>query len=206
MSWMIALWQAAMNKFMHRNREAQTAGLLERLTRLMRSAQHEAGLNPAQWEALRYLARANRFSNSPTALARYLDATKGTVSQTLMALERKGLITRLPRPDLRRSIALCLTPKGRAQLERDPWLKLAADIAALDQHASRRLNAGLAKLTEGALRRHGSGSFGECRTCRYFGRGRGASSADGPHRCLLLDLALSEQDSLMICAEHAPPQ
>ena len=32
---------------------------LERLARLMRQTGHAAGLNPVQWEALRYLARAN---------------------------------------------------------------------------------------------------------------------------------------------------
>ena len=169
------------------------------------SAEHQAGLNPAQWEALRYLDRANRFSNSPTALARYLGATKGTVSQTLIALERKGLITRMPRPDLRRSVALGLTAKGRAQLERDPWVKLTADVAALDASSSRRLNAGLASLMAGALSRHPGASFGRCRTCRYFGRRRAARLPGGPHRCLLLDLALSDADAQKICAEHEPP-
>ena len=66
----------------------------ERLARLMRAAEHDAGLNPAQWEALRYLSRAIRFSNSPGALTRYLGATKGTISQTVIALERKGFITK----------------------------------------------------------------------------------------------------------------
>lgn len=194
-----------MNLFMSRTSEAETAVLLERLARLMRAAEHQAGLNPAQWEALRYLDRANRFSNSPTALARYLGATRGTVSQTLIALERKGLITRMLRPGLRRSIALGLTARGRAQLERDPWSKLAADAAALDARASRRLNAGLASLMAGALSRRPGASFGRCSTCRYFGRRQAARVPGGPHRCLLLDLALSETDSRKICAEHEPP-
>jgi DNA-binding MarR family transcriptional regulator len=66
-------------------------------TRLMRAGEHEGGLNPAQWEALRYLSRANRFSNSPIALTRFLGSTKGTISQTIEALERKGFITKGPR-------------------------------------------------------------------------------------------------------------
>ena len=41
---------------------------LERLARVMRAREHEDGLNPAQREALRYVARANRFSNTPGAL------------------------------------------------------------------------------------------------------------------------------------------
>ena len=67
---------------------------LERLTRLMRAGEHEGGLNPAQWEALRYLARANRFSRTPAALADFLGTTRGTVSQTVIALERTGHLTR----------------------------------------------------------------------------------------------------------------
>ena len=58
----------------------QTLARLERLARLMRSASQTQGLNAAQWEALRYLSRANSFSNSPGALTRYLGATKGTIS------------------------------------------------------------------------------------------------------------------------------
>ena len=77
---------------------------LERLARVMRAREHEDGLNPAQREALRYLARANRFSNTPGALTRYLGATKGTISQTVMALERKGLIAKAAR-DARKSVA-----------------------------------------------------------------------------------------------------
>ena len=75
---------------------ASIAWPLERLTRLMRAGEHEGGLNPAQWEALRYLSRANRFSNSPIALTRFLGSTKGTISQTIKALERKGYIAKGP--------------------------------------------------------------------------------------------------------------
>ena len=66
------------------------AALMDRLSRAMQRAQYAGGLNPAQWEALRYIARANRYSRSPSAVAEYLGATKGTVSQTLKALEHKG--------------------------------------------------------------------------------------------------------------------
>ena len=81
---------------------------LERLARVMRAREHEDGLNPAQWEALRFLGRANRFSDSPGALTRYLGATKGTISQTLMALERKGYISKAARLGGRKSVRLAL--------------------------------------------------------------------------------------------------
>jgi DNA-binding MarR family transcriptional regulator len=179
--------------------------LIERLARLMRSAENESGLNPAQWEALRYLDRANRFSNSPGALAGYLGATKGTVSQTIIALERKGLVRKDLRPGQRRSVSLALTAKGKEQLRRDPWLKLTGAVAELGPQSTRRLNRGLTELLQTALTRGTHPTFGQCRTCRYFGRNQSAGQPGGPHRCLLLDVQLMENDSVRICVEHEPP-
>lgn len=176
------------------------SAVIERLSRLMRAAEHEQGLNPAQWQCLRYLDRANRFSNSPSALAKYLGATKGTVSQSLIALERKGLIRKEGRLEERRSIALTLTSKGRELLKRDPWLTIAAEAAAFEPRAINSLARGLANLLKAAIRRGDFPTFGQCQTCRHFAR-----NASGKHRCLLLDLTLSHSDSLKICVEHEPP-
>jgi DNA-binding MarR family transcriptional regulator len=185
--------------------EPPVPALIERLARLMRASEHELGLNPAQWEALRYLDRANRFSNSPRALASYLGATKGTVSQTLIALERKGLITKEVRSSERRSLSLWLTPRGRDKLKGDPWRELAGDIAGLPSAARRHLAKGLVGLLEGAVRRRSRLTFGHCRTCRYFGAHQAVKGAGAPHRCLLLNLPLMESDSFQICIEHEPP-
>src|SRR5690242_3540631 len=114
--------------------EAEGSGIvyaLERLARLMRGAEFGDGLNPAQWEALRFLARANRFSNSPGALTRYLGATKGTISQTVKALERKKLIEKSERPGEKRSVVIRLTPAGTQLVGRDPWSQLAESLEAL---------------------------------------------------------------------------
>ncbi len=109
------------------------AELVDRLGRVVRAGEHQGGLNPAQWEALRYLARCNRFSNTPGALARYLAATKGTVSQTLNALERKGLIERRPDPASGRVVRLLLTRAGRALAAKDPLIQLATAAAGCDR-------------------------------------------------------------------------
>lgn len=175
---------------------------LERLSRLMRAREHDDGLNPAQWEALRYLSRANRFSNSPGALTLYLGATKGTISQTVMALERKGFIAKAARPGEKRSIALTLTPKGAEALARDPWKKLSEASGDLGNKTKRRLAKGLKELLEAELQHGGHKSFGLCATCRFFReKGRDKDSA-GPHHCMLLEVPLSARDSTRICVEH----
>ena len=82
------------------------ATLVDRLSRIAHSLQFSEGLNPAQWNALRFLARANKYSTSPGVLADYLGCTKGTISQTLIALESKGLVARIRCDEDRRKVLL----------------------------------------------------------------------------------------------------
>ena len=178
---------------------ASIAWPLERLTRLMRTGEHEGGLNPAQWEALRYLSRANRFSNSPIGLTRFLGSTKGTVSQTIKALERKGFIAKSPRQDEGRSICLNLTPAGSAILQDDPLTEFSKSMDDLSGKTRRRLAKGLADLLETDLKRREQPSFGICSTCRHFRENEEA----GPHQCQLFDVELSAAESQMICVEHS---
>ena len=175
---------------------------LERLARLMRAGEHEGGLNPAQWEALRYLARANRFSNSPIALTRFLGSTKGTISQTIKALERKGYITKSPRENEGRSICLKLTGKGFGILENDPLSELSKSLDDLGGKTRRRLAKGLAELLDTDLKRREQPSFGICASCRYFREKGRERDALGPHSCMLFDAGLSAAESQLICVEH----
>lgn len=189
---------------MARDEAEAIAALVERLARMVRSGAHEGGLNPAQWEALRYLKRANRFSNAPISVARYLGATKGTVSQTLIALERKRLIAKAPRMGRGRSLALALTPEGEALLAGHPARHLEAAAAALPPKARKRLLKGLEGLLGRETLRSGGPAFGVCRDCRFF-RERGAEAEPGgPHLCLLFDEPLTPADSRLVCVEQSP--
>ena len=177
---------------------------LERLSRLMRAGEFAEGLNPAQWEALRFLARANRFSNSPGALTRYLGATKGTISQTVKALERKRLIAKAGRPGEKRSIVLELTEAGRAMMAKDPWSGLATACEALGGKTRRRMDKGLVDLLAGEIARHQGPSFGVCRSCRFWREGGRSDDAAGPHLCMLYDVPVSAAESAQICIAHEP--
>lgn len=173
--------------------------LLERLARVIQNEAHHAGLKPTQWEALRYLARANRFSRSPGALTAYLGMTKGTVSQTLQALERKGLVEKKTAPTDRRGVAIDLTPAGTALLGEDP---LAATQDAVDHLPAKdreALTGALEKLLKTMLEKRGGRPFGACRTCLHFRRDHTEGS---PHFCALLAESLSEDDSTRICSEQ----
>lgn len=177
---------------------AETSIRLERLARLLRQAAHANGLVPTQWEALRYLARASRHSRSPGSLARYLGATKGTISQSLLTLEKKGLIARTNRAKDQRYADLSLTAAGQALLGDDPLQELAADIDDLGFKTRRRLARGLSALLAKAVSRQGAASFGTCADCRYFREG----GPGNPANCMLDGEPLAVSELHLLCGAH----
>ncbi len=202
---MYSIAKAIWRKYVHQMSDSvgRVGDLLERIGRLLRGIRHRnERLNPAQWEALRYLGRANRYSRNPTALTRYLGATKGTVSQTLIALERKGLVRRAADPRDRRGVRLGLTSRGRSHLHHDP---MAALIAGIDPALIARLDADLGELLVQLQRRNGQRPFGQCGTCRFFRVADALGEPGGPNRCGLTLEPLSHQEREQICAEHELP-
>src|ERR1700737_2503624 len=74
------------------------AELVLRLGRIASGEGLVEGLTPAQWTVLRYFARANRFSRTPSAFAAFHGTTRGTASQTIKNLEIQGYLTRMRWP------------------------------------------------------------------------------------------------------------
>ena len=175
--------------------------LLERIAQLSRSDEQREGLYPAQWMALRYLARANRYSRTPIALTRYMNATRGTISQTLIALERKGLVERNPSKRDRRSVEVELTAAGRAALASDPALDQSREFARALGPQCAELRDQLERLLLQLIGRTDGPVFGVCAACRHF-RKAGVDAKAGLHHCSLLDVALSQDESKQICIEQ----
>jgi len=160
------------------------------------------GLQPVHLRALEFLARANRYSNTPRALADWLGLTKGTVSQSLLLLQRRGLLERTPDAEDGRVVRLGLTGGGRALLARvrrgsGAWREA---LEALPAAASREAAALLRQLLLGMQARRGRLTFGACRTCRHF-----QTRGPGSFRCGLTGEPLRPPETLRICREHAWP-
>jgi DNA-binding MarR family transcriptional regulator len=179
----------------------QIAALMERIGRLLHADAHAAGLLPVQWEALRYLDRANRFSRTPAALTAYLGLTKGTVSQTLRVLEQKGLVHKGADPGDRRRKRLSLSADARRVLMNDPLAVTAAAARPLSARQQESLADALQSVLRARLAARQRRPFGLCRDCRHFAR-RHANGA--PHYCLLLEEPLTEGESAAICHEQQP--
>jgi DNA-binding MarR family transcriptional regulator len=178
--------------------------LIECLGRLIRGDLRARGaansLQPVHLQALMYLREANRYSNTPQALAEYLGSTKGTVSQSLLVLYRRGLLERHADERDGRVVRLRLSRRGEKLVATEGldavWEKALAGLPQADVVAARRvLQAALLNLQ----RAGGSRSFGVCRTCVQFRR------ESAGFRCGLTGEDLSEDDSRHICREHAWP-
>ena len=173
--------------------------LIERLARVLQNDGHCDGLKPTQWEVLRYLSRANRFSRTPGAVTAYLGMTKGTVSQTILALERKGLVRKAAAATDQRSVQLELTRQGRNALRNDPAALFEEVAASMTGVKRSQLSSGLETVLKTLLERREGRPFGACRACRHF---RKRHARGSPHFCSLLEEPLSVEDGEQICIEQ----
>ncbi|MEL7098731.1 MAG: MarR family transcriptional regulator [Pseudomonadota bacterium] len=178
----------------HPDVNARINTLLDRLSRIIASDGWDGDLNPAQTAALSYLARANRFSRSPSIVAEYLGATRGTVSQTLKALHRKGLIEESPNPTDKRSISYAVTQPGEDLVRRRGQLDGVLDT--LPEPDRTALEVRLRQVVKAALTQREMKPFGECKTCRHH-----LANGDTLH-CSLLDLPLGPEEADQICFEQ----
>ena len=168
--------------------------LIERMGRLTRARESGSGeLNPAQWEALRFLARANSWSRQPSQVARWIASSKGTTSQTLASLERKGLIARRKNPDDRRGVLLELTERGRALVSQDPLSDLSRSIGRLPPLHTAALSQSLVQILSDLAGEQAQPGFDTCRSCRHFRAGETAPT------CARFG-ALASEDLTAICA------
>lgn len=197
-------------------RKSPELDLLERISNLLqsesRSAAHRAGLQPVQLEVLDYLGRCNRYSDTPAGVAEFLGLTKGTVSQSILRLEEKGLIERRADPEDGRVSHLELTAEGRRKASgawRRPLEAAIREVRAAEtgakeeaaessEEAGSKLEVPLEALLRALQRANGNRSFGVCRSCRFFQR-----EAPRSFRCGLTQERLSARESGLLCREHA---
>lgn len=183
--------------------ERNVAFLLEQVGRAAFGDGFSGGLNPAQWAALRYFGRANRFSRAVSAFAEFQGTTRGTASQTVKSLVKKGYLTREPAPGDRRSFRLELTAEGRRLLEDDPFQELAGIAGSLTPAQRSNLAQGLDIILDRILTRRGQPRFGVCACCCHLRLDACRGHPLGPHECGLLSEPLGEPEIGEICAMYS---
>ena len=177
--------------------------LLDRLSNLShayhREFSYSVGLNLRQLESLLYFNSCNRYSDTPLALAEYLGLTKGTVSQTILSLEDKGLLKKNSDPKDKRIVHLKLTRKAEKLLEQcindSPLEKAFSKEDDISPVIGKMLSSVLIEVQKA----NNSKTFGVCYSCSYFCR----NGLGSEHQCGLTKEPLSDHDSLKICREHS---
>jgi len=127
-------------------RAAAIADLLEHLVHRIQGISFARGLKPAQWVALRYLARSEEAARNVTRFAEFHATSKSAASQTLGVLIRKGLIrAQADRADPRVKV-LSLTARGRRLIQDNPLHGMVGVLDALEERQLEQFAAVLTRL------------------------------------------------------------
>jgi DNA-binding MarR family transcriptional regulator len=170
--------------------------LINRIGRIDAADGWSDDLNPTQLAALGYLAQANRFSRAPSHVADFLGTTRGTMSQTLKALERKGYISELRSDADKRYTSYDLTAKGRTATRRPNPLEEALQTS--DPAMTDSLEHALTTLLQMMLKANKGRAFGQCIDCIHFKTGTPKAYCD------LLSVSLEPPEIKHICHEQVP--
>ena len=182
------------------------AELVVQLGRITHGSGYSGGLTPAQWSALRYLSRANRFSRTVSAFAEFHSTTRGTASQTVKGLVALGYLSRKRSPRDGRSARLDVTDDARALLSRDPCEDLVLAAGALSATARNHLATGLERLLGYLAQRSGKRMFGVCTFCTHLEEERCQQEGMTRFECTFFGELLEEAELEQICINFQPSE
>ena len=175
------------------------AELVTQLGRYAYGDTSAVGLTPAQWTALRYFSRANRFSRTVSAFAEFHATTRGTASGTVKSLVQGGYLKRTPSSSDGRSARLDMTSKARAILPTDPFQRLMSASDTLSTTARRAVSRGLDRMLGELAQDLEKPRFGVCTDCRHLCGDGCCLQGQPPYECGLLSEPLAEPEVGQLC-------
>jgi len=173
--------------------ERRVAELALQLGRAAYGESSAESLTPAQWMALRFFARANRFSRTVSAFAEFHSTTRGTASQTVKSLTERGYLTRTRSDRDGRSTTFNLTPKARRQMTADPFEAVVRAALALSPAQRDRTAAGLRGILQKLAVERERPALGACTLCGHL------AGAEGSFRCRRFSEPLASGELEQIC-------
>lgn len=184
---------------------------LERIGAAMRADRwgvaEEAGLTATQLHALTFVAGRGEGGIRLGAVAEHLGVTQPTATDSVAALVRKGLLTKLADPADKRAVAIRATPAGQAVV-RAVGLAVSSTERALDtlsiDEQSKLLDL-VIKTIRALQEAEAIPPQRLCVTCRHF-RPYAHEDAALPHHCALVDAPFGGRHLRLDCGEHAPAE
>ena len=184
--------------------ERAVAELIAQLGRLAYGDGFSGGLTPAQWTALRYFARANRFSRTVSGFAEFHATTRGTASQTVKSLVAQGHLSRTRSEKDGRSARLDPTAKAHAILDDDPFESLVHAVRSLSPRPRTALAATLSRLLRQVAWERARRPFGMCPSCRHLQGDEYCSEGEPPFECGFVGEPLDWSELMQICVNFEP--
>ena len=175
--------------------------------RLVQADGYEGELSPAQWMALRFFARANSFSRTPSAFAEFQATTRGTASQAIKALEAGGYLVRQRSQADGRSVTLRLTGKGHELIARDPFEALVRAVGSLDRQEQTAMRDALRRVLTTLAASGTHQHFGVCRECTHLSgeiNSNSKSASQSIPGCLLFGAPIEPDDAVLLCVHFQP--
>jgi len=157
------------------------------------------GLTPGQWSVLRYFARANRFSRTPSAFAAFHSTTRGTVSQAIKSLVTQGYLIQTRSETDGRSVRLDLTDNARAIIEKDPLEALTRAADALPPGVRGQFSNGLQRMLDHVASETGTPPFGTCMTCTHLQDDECCQEGLATYACGFSNSKLIEEELDKLC-------
>lgn len=161
-----------------------------------------SGLNPTQLFILELL-KGRKDGLAVKAIAANLGVTQPTATDSIAALERKGLVVKTAGAADRRGVNVSITDDGHRVLATGSAGDSTAEAAvdALAQHEQEDLLLTLIKMIRQLQEARAIPIQRMCTTCRYFVPFRHPDAAQ-PHHCNFVDAAFGQQDIRIECREH----
>lgn len=182
--------------------KANAFEIIESIAALIRSEERKRctvlKLQLVHFQVLEYLSFCNKYSDTPAAIANYLGMTRGTVSQTLIMLEKKGWIEKQQDLQDKRVFHILLLAEGSRVLVKAKPTELFFKVRSL-------LAANLALNDNGLLfvnalialqKANGSNSFGVCNACKNF------TKVSKGFFCELTQEKLEKIEIVKVCQEY----
>jgi DNA-binding MarR family transcriptional regulator len=179
----------------------------ELVLRLSRAALGEGfveALTSAQWMALRYFSRTNRFSRTVSAFAEFHATTRGTASQTVKGLIKQGYLARIPSDTDGRSARVDITDNAKAILARDPFQTVVDAAESLPGRLRGQLVNLLGRMLGHVARQRSRPFFGVCASCTHLRSDERYRSDQCGYQCGLLNEPLAAEEIEQICISFEP--
>jgi DNA-binding MarR family transcriptional regulator len=180
---------------------------LDRVGSMLRSERWSAtaalGLNPTQANVLAFLAGRSAEAIRVKEIAVQLGVSQPTATDSIAALERKGLVQKSVAAHDARSVGVQITSQGRKMLKAIGMSASATEeaLAALSAPEKTELLLLLIKLIRNLQVSGAIPVQRMCVTCGHF-RPNHYSGALNPHHCAFVNAAFGDQHLRLDCNDH----